>query len=41
MGSRERREREKELRREHILDTARDLLFRKGINAVTMEPDRA
>ncbi|MFY9397325.1 MAG: TetR/AcrR family transcriptional regulator [Desulfomonilia bacterium] len=36
MGSRERREREKELRREHILDTARDLLCRKGINAVTM-----
>jgi len=28
--------REKELRREHILDTARDLLFQKGINAATM-----
>ena len=36
MGSQERRKREKELRREYILDTARDLLFQKGINAATM-----
>jgi AcrR family transcriptional regulator len=36
MGAKERRQREKHLRRKHILDTARDLLFKKGINATTM-----
>jgi len=36
MGSRERRQREKEQRREHILDTARRLLFEKGVVATSM-----
>ncbi|MBW2672878.1 MAG: TetR/AcrR family transcriptional regulator [Deltaproteobacteria bacterium] len=36
MGSRERRQREKTQRREQILDAARGLLFRKGIDATSM-----
>ncbi len=36
MGSIERRQREKEQRREQILDTARKLLFKKGIDATSM-----
>ena len=36
MGAKERRKREKQLRKDHILDTARTLLFKKGINATTM-----
>ena len=36
MGSIERRQREKEQRREHILNTARELLFKKGIDATSM-----
>ena len=36
MGAKERRLREKQLRKDHILDTARSLLFKKGINATTM-----
>ncbi|MDT8271975.1 MAG: TetR/AcrR family transcriptional regulator [Desulfomonilia bacterium] len=36
MGSKERRHREKQRRRKSILDTARDLLFKKGIDATTM-----
>ncbi len=36
MGSRERRQREKEQRRAQILDTARTLLFKKGIDATSM-----
>ncbi|MBW2545203.1 MAG: TetR/AcrR family transcriptional regulator [Deltaproteobacteria bacterium] len=36
MGSTERRQREKEQRREQILDTARSLLFKKGIDATSM-----
>lgn len=36
MGAKERRQREKQLRKDHILDTARTLLFKKGINATTM-----
>ncbi|MBN2539395.1 MAG: TetR/AcrR family transcriptional regulator [Deltaproteobacteria bacterium] len=36
MGSRERRQREKEQRRSQILDTARKLLFKKGIDATSM-----
>ncbi|MEA3487428.1 MAG: TetR/AcrR family transcriptional regulator, partial [Thermodesulfobacteriota bacterium] len=36
MGSIERRHREKEQRRKQILNTARELLFRKGIDATSM-----
>jgi AcrR family transcriptional regulator len=36
MGAKERRQREKEQRRSHILDTARTLLFKKGIDATSM-----
>lgn len=36
MGSIERRHREKEQRRKQILDTARELLFRKGIDATSI-----
>ncbi len=36
MGSRERREREKEQRRVQILDAARELLFTQGIGATTI-----
>ena len=36
MGSRERRQREKEQRREQILNTARKLLFKKGLDATSM-----
>ncbi len=36
MGSRERREREKEARKDHILDAARELLFKKGLHATTI-----
>ncbi|MBW2599293.1 MAG: TetR/AcrR family transcriptional regulator [Deltaproteobacteria bacterium] len=36
MGSIERRQREKEQRREQILNTARELLFKKGIDATSM-----
>jgi len=36
MGSTERRQREKEQRREQILDTARKLLFKKGLDATSM-----
>ncbi|MEA2102417.1 MAG: TetR/AcrR family transcriptional regulator [Thermodesulfobacteriota bacterium] len=36
MGLVERRQREKETRRQLILDTARNLLFEEGINAVSM-----
>ena len=36
MGSIERRQREKEQRREQILDTARSLLLKKGIDATSM-----
>lgn len=36
MGSKERREREKEQRKSHILDTARGLLLEKGLNATSI-----
>lgn len=36
MGSKERREREKEQRKSHILDTARALLLEKGMNATSI-----
>ncbi len=36
MGSRERRQREKEQRRDQILNTARKLLFKKGLDATSM-----
>ncbi len=36
MGSKERREREKEARKDHILDAARELLFKKGLHATTI-----
>lgn len=36
MGSKERREREREQRKSHILDTARALLFEKGLNATSI-----
>lgn len=36
MGLKERREREKEERRNQILDAARDLLFKKGLNATSI-----
>ncbi len=36
MGSKERREREKEQRRQQILDAARELLFEKGLHAITV-----
>ena len=36
MGSIERRQREKKQRREQILNTARELLFKKGIDATSM-----
>jgi TetR/AcrR family transcriptional regulator len=36
MGAKDRRQRERQLRKKQILDTARDLLFKKGINATTM-----
>ena len=36
MGAKERREREREQRKNQILDTARTLLFEKGLNATSM-----
>lgn len=36
MGSKERREREKEARKNHILDAARTLLLKKGLHATTV-----
>jgi len=36
MGSKERREREREQRKSHILDTARALLMEKGLNATSI-----
>lgn len=36
MGAKERREREKEQRKNHILDTARSLLLEKGLNATSI-----
>ena len=36
MGAKERREREKEQRRQQILDAARELLFEKGLNGATV-----
>jgi len=36
MGAKERREREKELRKKQILDTARTLLLEKGLNATSI-----
>jgi AcrR family transcriptional regulator len=36
MGAKERREREKEQRKKHILDTARMLLLEKGLNATSI-----
>ena len=36
MGAKERREREREQRKSHILDTARALLFEKGMNATSI-----
>jgi AcrR family transcriptional regulator len=36
MGSKERREREREQRKSHILDTARALLLEKGLNATSI-----
>ena len=36
MGAKERREREKEQRKSHILDTARALLLEKGLNATSI-----
>ncbi|MFA5321101.1 MAG: TetR/AcrR family transcriptional regulator [Smithella sp.] len=36
MGAKERREREREQRKSHILDTARALLFEKGLNATSI-----
>lgn len=36
MGAKERREREKEQRKNHILDTARELLLEKGLNATSI-----
>jgi len=36
MGAKERREREREQRKEHILDTARKLLLEKGLNATSI-----
>ena len=36
MGSKERREREREQRKSHILDTARELLLEKGLNATSI-----
>ncbi|MDD5169474.1 MAG: TetR/AcrR family transcriptional regulator [Syntrophales bacterium] len=36
MGAKERREREKELRKTHILDTARALLLEKGLSATSI-----
>jgi AcrR family transcriptional regulator len=36
MGAKERREREREQRKNHILDTARALLFEKGLNATSI-----
>jgi TetR/AcrR family transcriptional regulator len=36
MGAKERREREKEQRKTHILDTARALLLEKGLNATSI-----
>ena len=37
MGSKERRQREREKRRDQILDAARSLLFKKGISATTVQ----
>ena len=36
MGAKERREREREQRKSHILDTARELLLEKGMNATSI-----
>jgi TetR/AcrR family transcriptional regulator len=36
MGAKERREREREQRKSHILDTARELLLEKGLNATSI-----
>ena len=36
MGAKERREREKEQRKSHILDAARELLLGKGMNATSI-----
>lgn len=36
MGAKERRKREKEQRKNHILDTARELLLEKGMNATSI-----
>lgn len=36
MGSKERREREREQRKSHILNTARELLLEKGLNATSI-----
>jgi len=36
MGSKERREREREQRKSHILNTARELLLEKGLSATSI-----
>ncbi|HBL52845.1 MAG TPA: TetR family transcriptional regulator, partial [Syntrophaceae bacterium] len=36
MGSKERREREREQRKSHILNTARELLLGKGLSATSI-----